>query len=62
MSESVMLEKDKEYILFHGKNIRSKKFQNKINKKASLTHAILLNTAIIVISIMVVWIFVIIRG
>ena len=62
MSESVAEERKKCIAYFHGKDIYAKKFQKKIHKKANLTRAILINTAIIVISILIIWIFVILKG
>jgi len=62
MSESVSEEEKKDIMYFHGKNIYSKKFQKRIRRKASLTRAILINTAIIVISILIVWVCVMIIG
>lgn len=62
MSKSVVEERKKDMMYFHGKDIRSKKFRRNIQKKASLTHAILINTAIIIISIIIVWLFVIYGG
>jgi hypothetical protein len=46
------------WFYFHGKDIRTKKFQKKINKKPTLTYAILVNTAIILGSILIFWIVV----
>ena len=62
MSESVSEEKKKDIIYFHGKDIYSKKFQKQIHKKASLTRAILINTTIIAISILIVWVCVMLIG
>jgi hypothetical protein len=55
MSESVS-EKEKKVVYFHGKDVRDKKFQKKINRKASLGRAIIINTALIVGVIMVLFI------
>ena len=56
VSES-MKEEDKQVIYFHGKDIRDQKFQKRINKKASLTKAILLNAALIIGITLVLFIF-----
>ena len=61
-SESVSEEKKNDIMYFHGKKIYSKKFQKLIHKKASLTRAILINTAIIVIAILIVWVCVMLIG
>ena len=61
-SESVSEEKEENIIYFHGKDIYSKKFQKLIHKKASLTRTILINTAIIVISILIVWVCIMLVG
>jgi hypothetical protein len=57
VSESVS-EDDERILYFHGKDIRDKKFQKKINKKASLARAILINTALITFVIFVIFIIV----
>lgn len=58
MSVSESMEKeDKRVIYFHGKDIRDIKFQKRINKKASLTKAILLNAALIIGISLVLFIF-----
>ncbi|MFX0181128.1 MAG: hypothetical protein ACFE78_13160 [Candidatus Hodarchaeota archaeon] len=62
MSESVSEEKKNDIIYFHGENIYSKKFQKRLHKKASLTRAILINTAIIVVFILIVWICIMLSG
>ncbi|MFX0180846.1 MAG: hypothetical protein ACFE78_11700 [Candidatus Hodarchaeota archaeon] len=61
-SESVSEEKKNDILYFHGRHIYSKKFQKLIRKKASLTRTILINTAIIVISIIIVWICIMLTG
>lgn len=62
MSENISEEEKKKMMYFHGKDIYSKKFQKLIHKKASLTRAILINTTIIAVSILFVWILVILFG
>ncbi|MFX0017480.1 MAG: hypothetical protein ACFFAK_16255 [Promethearchaeota archaeon] len=62
INESISEEEKKKLIYFHGKDIYSKKFQKRIHKKASLARAILINTTIIVVSILFVWILVILFG
>ncbi len=59
MSESIT-EKEDEIILFHGKDVRSKKFQKKINRKSnsSLFRVVIINSAIIVGLIMIIFILV----
>ena len=58
MSENVA-EEVKKKVYFHGKDIYSKKFLKKIHKKPKLTCAILINAAIILISILIILIFII---
>jgi len=41
------------FVIFHGKDIRTKKFQKKINRKAKLNRIILVNSVIIIAIIMV---------
>jgi hypothetical protein len=64
MSVSERVEKKKDVIYFHGKDVRSKKFQKRINRKSntSLAYALLINSIIIVVLIMIIWlVFTIIR-
>jgi len=56
VSESEMEKSRYNWLYFHGKDVRTKKFQKKINKKPTLTHAILINTAIIFGCILLIWI------
>jgi hypothetical protein len=44
------------WLYFHGKDVRTKKFQKKINKKPTLTYAILINSVIIIGCILLIWI------
>ena len=44
------------YVYFHGKDVRTKKFQKKINRKPTLTKTILINSIIIISLIIVLWI------
>ena len=44
------------WLYFHGKDVRTKKFQKKINKKPTLTYAILINSVIIIGCILIIWI------
>jgi len=62
MSEGISEETRKNLVYFHGKNVRSKKLLKRMSKKPSLTRAILINTAIIVVSILIVWTFIIFNG
>jgi hypothetical protein len=56
VSEREIEEHRYKWLYFHGKDVRTKKFQKKINKKPTLTYAILINTAIILGSILLIWI------
>jgi len=57
VSEREMEESRYNRLYFHGKDVHTKKFQKKINKKPTLTYAILINTAIISGCIFIIWIF-----
>jgi len=61
MCESVP-EKEKKVVYFHGKDVRDKRFQKKINKKASLGYAILMNAVLIVGVIMMLFIITLLAG
>jgi hypothetical protein len=61
VSESVSEDK-KKIIYFHGKDVRDKKFQKMMRKKASLTKAILINIAIITGAIFIIFIVVLLGG
>ncbi|MHA1350006.1 MAG: hypothetical protein ACTSPZ_04105 [Promethearchaeota archaeon] len=56
VSEREIKESRYNWLYFHGEDVRTKKFQKKINKKPTLTYAILINTTIIVGSILLIWI------
>jgi len=56
VSEREIEESRYNWLYFHGEDVRTKKFQKKINKKPTLTYAILINTTIIVGSILLIWI------
>ncbi|MHA1318920.1 MAG: hypothetical protein ACTSQ1_03800 [Promethearchaeota archaeon] len=56
VSESEMDESRYKWLYFHGEDVRTKKFQKKINKKPTLTYAILINTSIILGCILIIWI------
>ncbi len=56
VSESEMDESRYNWLYFHGEDVRTKKFQKKINKKPTLTYAILINTSIILGCILTFWI------
>lgn len=58
------VDKEKDKLYFHGKCVRSKKFQKRINRKSSTTlaYAIIINTIIIIGIIMVIWIILTITG
>jgi hypothetical protein len=43
------------YVIFHGEDVRTDKFQKKINRKPTLTYAILTNIIIILGGIFIVW-------
>jgi len=61
VSENVS-EKDERVVYFHGKDVRDKKFQKRINKKASLAYAILTNAALIIGFIMIIFIITLLGG
>ena len=54
MNGSTSVNKDR-YMYFHGKDVRTKKFQKKINRKPTLTIAILTNVIIILLMIFIIW-------
>ena len=56
VSEREVEESNYNWLYFHGEDVRTKKFQKKINKKPTLTYVILINTAIILSSILIIWI------
>jgi len=56
VSESEMDKSRYNWLYFHGEDVRTKKFQKKINKKPTLTYAILINTSIILGCILIIWI------
>ncbi len=56
VSESEMDESRYNWLYFHGEDVRTKKFQKKINKKPTLTYAILINATIITACILIIWI------
>jgi len=56
VSEREIEEHRYKWLYFHGKDVRTKKFQKKINKKPTLTYAILINSVIIIGCILIIWI------
>ena len=56
VSEREMEEKKYNWLYFHGKDVSTKKFQKKINKKPTLAYVIMINTAIILSIILIIWI------
>jgi len=58
----IVTDNEKKIVYFHGKDIRDVKFQKRINKKASLTRAILINVAIITGIIMILFIITFLGG
>jgi len=56
VSEREIEESRYNWLYFHGEDVRTKKFQKKINKKPTLTYAIWINTAIILGCILTIWI------
>ena len=56
VSERELEESRYNWLYFHGEDVRTKKFQKKINKKHTLTYAILINTAIILDCILITWV------
>jgi hypothetical protein len=56
MSESESkTERKYRYVIFHGEDVRTKRFQKKINRKPTLIRVILTNSVIILGSIFTVW-------
>jgi len=56
MSESESkTERKYRYVIFHGEDVRTKRFQKKINRKPTLKYVILANCIIILGSIFTVW-------
>ena len=60
MSESITEKEKDRILLFHGKDVRSKKFQKRINRKSksSLFRVVIINAAIIVGLIMIIFLLV----
>jgi len=56
-SESTAEEKYR-YITFHGEDVRTKRFQKKINRKPTLVYTILTNIIIILLFIFIMWLLV----
>ena len=56
VSERELEEKKYNWLYFHGKDVRTKRFQKKINKKPTLVYVIMINTAIISGIILIFWI------
>ena len=56
VSEREMEERKYNWLYFHGKDVRTKEFQKKINKKPTLAYVILINTAVILGIISIIWI------
>lgn len=54
LSDKISKEKH-QFVYFHGKDIRTKKFQKHINRKSRLTKVILTNSVIIVSLILIIW-------
>ena len=61
LSESYA-EKKHKFVYFHGKNIHSKKFQKRINRKSNLSRVILVNILIISVAILTVWFLMLMVG
>ncbi len=57
ISDKISKEKHR-FIYFHGKDIRTKKFQKHINRKSRLTKVVLTNLFIIVSLILIIWMFI----
>ncbi|MFX0140996.1 MAG: hypothetical protein ACFFDN_45575 [Candidatus Hodarchaeota archaeon] len=47
--------KKHQIVYFHGKDVRTKKFQKHINRKSKLNRVILVNSVIIVSLILITW-------
>ena len=60
MSEKIMENEEDRIILFHGKDVRSKKFQKKINRKSksSLFRVVIINAGILIGLIMIIFLLV----
>jgi uncharacterized membrane protein len=56
MSRNKLEEKKYNTIYFHGKDIRSKKFQKNINRRHTLARTVSFNVIIILILLFIVWI------
>jgi len=53
-NDKVLKEKHR-IVYFHGKDLRTKKFQKHINRKSNLNKVILVNSVIIVSLILIIW-------
>ena len=51
--------KKHQVVYFHGKDIRTKKFQKHINRKSKLNKVILVNSIIIVSLILITWMIIV---
>jgi hypothetical protein len=51
-------EKKYRYVTFHGEDVRTKRFQKKINRKPTLVYTILTNIIIIMLFIFIMWLLV----
>ena len=59
MSESRSIaERKYRYVFFHGEDVRTKKFQKKINRKPTLKYVILGNSIILLGSIYILWLLI----
>ena len=50
-----ILNEKHQIVYFHGKDIRTKKFQRHINRKSNLNKVILVNSVIIISLILIAW-------
>ncbi|MHA2287841.1 MAG: hypothetical protein ACXABG_03540 [Promethearchaeota archaeon] len=56
-SEST-IERKYRYDTFHGEDVRTKRFQKKINRKPTLVYVVLANAIILFASIFIIWLLV----
>ncbi|NVM45430.1 MAG: hypothetical protein HWN79_10990 [Candidatus Lokiarchaeota archaeon] len=51
-------EKKYRYVTFHGEDVRTKRFQKKINRKPTLVYVILTNIIMVFAFIFIIWLLV----
>ena len=62
VSESEIDDRKYNWFYFHGEDVRTEKFKKKINKRPTLTYAILMNATIIIRCILIIWIIATLMG